>query len=102
MQRDIYAVRSAEATKLAGRRGKHGEGLPCKDIVDKDGELRADLASEGSHSQSNYSLFKELSCSDGLFLCSRISGAIGAPLQKKDLFYLGALSVAVSLNNGSS
>ena len=52
MQRGICAVCSAEATKLAGRRGKHGEGPPRKDIVDKDGDLCADLASEGSHSQN--------------------------------------------------
>jgi len=51
MQRRICAACSAELTKLAGRRHKHGEVPPCKDIVDEDGDLRADLASEGSHSQ---------------------------------------------------
>lgn len=52
MQRSICVVCSAEATKLAGRRGNCGEGPPCKDVEDKDEDLCADFASEGSHSQN--------------------------------------------------
>lgn len=41
----IIAGCSAAATKPAGSRGKRGEGPLCKDIMAKDGDVCADLAS---------------------------------------------------------
>lgn len=45
VNRVIIAGCSAAATKPAGRGSKRGEAPLCKDTVDKDGDVCADLAS---------------------------------------------------------
>lgn len=60
IQGGIIAGGSGAATKPAGRRGKRGEGPLCKDRVDKDGDVHADLVSvkEGRISVSELCLLQ--------------------------------------------